>query len=210
MKKTFTGLFLCLLIMFMTSEGSADDIVRSRGFRVETDVYGQNEIYMDDAYVGMPLGRILMIRKDKEYCALKFTRFWTEKNDREGYATYEVYYKNDDTNDFLNKDVKYSEGKASILPPTGPIRPFLKQPGYPKVNCGPFRLHWGYGGRVAFFDNDEKELGIELAPTPWTSVSEINLNDPRLKWYSYDGKRRIIRIPVDQLWSAAGQKKINN
>jgi hypothetical protein len=45
-----------------------------------------------------------------------------------------------------------------------------------------------------------RDYGIELAPTPWTDIKELNIKDPRIKWYKYDEKRERVFIPIDKLW----------
>jgi hypothetical protein len=96
-----------------------------------------------------------------------------------------------------------SEGKAFSLPARGPFYPLIWQPGKPEVKCGSLNLLWGNKGFVCFFERKDKpgEYGIKLAPTPWTSISEVNVLDPRVKWYRYDEKqKKEINIPIDKLW----------
>jgi hypothetical protein len=203
MKKTISGLFICILLLFATAVCSAETLTDSYEQKRGVVPYGQNDVLIERCGVGMPLGRILLIHKDRQYCALKFTKFWTENNQTEKYATYESYYQNDGTGNLQNTNVKFSEGKASHLPLRRPYHPFLIQPGYTKVDCGFLRLQWNYKGYVTFFKgyDDDADQGIELSPTPWTNISEINVFDPRVKWYRYDESRiKEIKIPIDKIW----------
>ncbi len=161
-----------------------------------------NEVQIAFSGIEVPLGRILFVRKNLNYCSVKFTKYWTEKNDKEKYATYEVHYQKDGTGDFLNKNVIFSEGKASMLPPRGPFYPLKWQPGNPEVKCGSLRLLWAYKGIVCFFERGDSpgEYGIELAPTPWTNIFEVNIFDPRVRWYRYNESRTTENIPIDKLW----------
>lgn len=163
---------------------------------------GPNEVQIAFSGVDMPLGRILLIRKNSKYCAVKFTRFWTEKDGKEKFATYEVYYKEDGIGDFSNKNLKVIKEKASLLPPRGPFYPLKWQPGNPEIKCRSLRLAWDYKGFVCFFERRDSpgEYGIELAPTKWADISQVNVLDTRLKWYRYDTKRKRMNIPIDQLW----------
>jgi len=169
---------------------------------------GPNEVHLAFSGVEVPLGRMLLIRKHSEYCALKFTRCWTDKGEKEKYAAYEVYYQSDGTGDFFNKNVKFFEGKAFCLPWRGPFYPLKWQPGKPEVKCGSLNLLWEYKGFVCFFERSDEpgEYGIELAPTPWTDIKEVDIKDPRIKWYRYDAKRKNVNIPIDKLWEEAGKK----
>jgi hypothetical protein len=146
--------------------------------------------------------RVSIIHKDSRYCALKFTRFWTEKNGTERYATYESYYQGDGSGDFSRNSVTKSEGVASDLPLKGPFRPFIYQPGKSYVECGPSKLVWEYKTKVGFGPPNKGRgaFGFELAPTLWIHVSQVNVLDARLIWYRDDEKRKSVVIPVEKLW----------
>lgn len=202
MTKVMTSVLIATLIAIsVVGVGDTADMSNAKVFSKYV-LPGPDEVQLAFSGVEIPLGRMLLVRKDAEYCAVKFTRFWTEKGAKEQYATYEVYYQKDGSGNFLNKNVKFSQGKASTLPPRGPFYPLKWQPGKPEVKCGSLKLLWGYKGFVCFFErgNSPGEHGIELAPTPWTSVKEVNVFDPRVKWYRYDEKRERGSIPVDKLW----------
>jgi hypothetical protein len=154
--------------------------------------------------VKVPLNRILLVRAGANYCALKFTKFWTGKTDQDYFARYESCYQDDKTGDFSKTNVKYSENELEFPKPRG-IGRFAFSFGQKDILCGPVEL-LGFGkGTVYFFSSHQEEgdYGIELAPTKWTHLSQINVFDKRLKWYRYDSKRTNIEIAIDDLW--AGQ-----
>ncbi len=70
------------------------------------------------------------------------------------------------------------------------------------IKCGLFDIHWFGEGWISFYGENQKEgdYGIEMSPTKWTDISEVNVYDPRLKWYRYDPKRTNVEIPVEDLW----------
>jgi len=70
------------------------------------------------------------------------------------------------------------------------------------IECGSFKLFWSEKGWVYFFNSSQKQgdYGIELAPTRWTDISQVNVFDPRLKWFKYDESRETMIISVDELW----------
>ena len=166
-----------------------------------------NEVVVYDKGVQVPLGRILLIRKGSDCFALKFTRLWSQKNRSERFSAYEVYHQGDGTGDFLKKNVTMTEGKTSRLPLKGPFRPYIYQPGDIFVKCGPYKLILGYKTFVGFMPPDKGlgEYGFELAPTPWTDIKEVNVNDSRVKWYRYDEKREKVFINIDKLWQNEGR-----
>lgn len=162
-----------------------------------------NDIKIRPNAVIMPLERILLVRKDSEYCAVKFIKFWTGKTDKDKYAKYECYYQDDKKRDFSNKNIKFKEKelyfpKASFSLFGHPMFFGAKD----EIQCGSFELWWSYKGAVYFFDRyqSQGDYGIELAPTKWTDISEVNVLDSRLKWYKYNEKRKDKNISVDRLW----------
>ena len=163
---------------------------------------GENVIVSPNAII-MPLGKILLIRRDSHYGAIKFTKFWTGKTEDDLYATYESYYQDDKTGDFANKNVKFIKEELHSPKPSFSLfgHPFafgIKE----EIKCGPIRLWWVGRGTVCFFKRSQRQgdYGIELAPTKWTDISQVNVSDPRLKWYRYDANRKDVKIPLDQLW----------
>jgi hypothetical protein len=158
--------------------------------------------------VSVPVGRFLLIRRGKDYCAVRFTEFhrevgrampWSVPDDSQ-YAEYDWYYQGDGTGDFMTPNVESGHQKL-YQKPTRFFHPF-ESIGVNVVRCGPFHLRWDYPTQVGFHNTNRKEddVGNELAPTKWRDISEVNANHPRLKWYRYDEKREPLYIPIDQLW----------
>jgi hypothetical protein len=198
MKKSIDVITLCLIILFLM--GEMEMAASKNGEDVGSA--DQNVIVSPNAII-MPFGKILLIRKDSDYGAVKFIKFWTGKAEDDVYATYESYYQDDKTEDFTNKNVKFTKEELHSPKPSFSLfgHPFafsIKE----EIRCGPFRLWWSGRGTVYFFSRGQREgnYGLELAPTKWTDISQVNVSDPRLNWYRYDEKRRDIKIPVDQLW----------
>jgi hypothetical protein len=186
----------------------------------------EDEVAIHFSGVEIPLNRLLLIRKNSHYCALKFTRCWIETDEERAkdyeakmdlggetanrlkeasqrkYAMYVAFDQGDGSEAFSSRNVRLSKGTASWLPLQGPFRPFIHQPGEAYVKCGPFKLGWEYCTFVSFVPAGKSlgDSGFELAPTPWTSIEEVNAKDPRVKWYRYDEKRNRIFIPIDRLW----------
>ena len=216
MKKAMIILIFCALTTLVPAGSFADmyDYLEPKA----------NEVVIGGGCVEVPLGNILLIRKDIHYCALKFTQYWTEIDEKEKYApyeargvidagmareaytkkyaAYEVCYQADSSADFLRSNVVRSEHIASWLPMRGPFRPFIYQPGDSYVKCGPFRLVWRYKKRVCFIPSGKGlgDFGFELAPTPWSEISQVNVFDSRVRWYRYDEKRETAFISIDKLW----------
>jgi hypothetical protein len=203
MKKSANTITLCMIVLFLMGESGMT--APKNGQDVGSP--GPNIIIRPHAII-MPLGKILLIRRDSDYGSIKFTKFWTGKTEDDLYATYESYYPGDKTGDFTNKNAKFS--KEELHSP----KPSFSLFGHPfafgakkEIRCGPIKLWWTGRGTVYFFERYQREgdYGIEFAPTKWTDISQVNLSDPRLKWYRYDANRKDIKIPVDQLWEDRGR-----
>jgi hypothetical protein len=159
----------------------------------------------------MPLGKIVLVRKDSQYCAVKFTEAWTGETAFDHFASYESYYQGDGTGDLSKNNVQFTKDQLAWRRRVGLGR-LLTFPAGPQnleVKCGPMKLFWSSGGSIYFRGHAKKEddYGIELAPTKWTDISQVNVFDPRLMWYRYDGKRKDIYIPIDQLLENGEEQK---
>lgn len=200
--KKILGLVIFCAITSISSNGCAADMVPNPDAIPGYVPPGTDDVHIGPTGIEIPLGRILLIHSNSKYCALKFTKFWTEKEEKQKFATYEVYCQGDGSGDFGSKNVKFSEGKASLLMPRG-FGHYMFQPGNPVVKCESLRLRWDYKGFVSFVKGGKPagDYGIELAPTPWASIEEVNVLDPHLRWYRYDEGRRRVNIPIEQLWS---------
>lgn len=172
---------------------------------------GPDEVHIAEIGIIMPLEKILLVRKGLEYGAIKFTKVWSENTSEVGsifvargsdeYAIYESYYQGDSSGDFSKSNVQFKSDKLSFPKPRG-IGRLAFSFGNKEIKCGPIKLEWFGKGSVYFFREGQKEgdYGIELAPTKWTDITQVNVFDPRLKWYRYDDKRKRVNIPVDKLW----------
>lgn len=209
------------MALVMSSIPSGEGIASMRSLQPKA-----NEISIGRSCIEMPMGLMLLIRKNNNYCAMKFNRNWTAVDEKarkeyepyvnrgivdaesareayeKKYAAYTIYYQGDGGADFSKGNVIKSEHIASWLPLQGPFRPFIYQPGDAHIKCGPFKIGWEYKNAVCFIPSGKGlgDYGIELAPTPWTDIEEVNVFDPRVKWYRYDDKRKRVNIPIDQLW----------
>jgi hypothetical protein len=160
----------------------------------------------------MSLGRVLLIRKDSQYCAVKFTEAWTGETEFDFWSNYESHYQGDGTGDFSNENVQFTKGQLITRKLVGLGKMFSFPAGRQnkEIKCGPIKLFW-HKGWVYFYDvgrpNAADSIINEMAPTKWTDISQVNVFDPRLKWYRNDGYRKDVYIPTDQLWEDEKDKK---
>ncbi|MDI6784611.1 MAG: hypothetical protein QME64_11030 [bacterium] len=190
---------------------------------VNYDIFpGPNSVIIAGSGISIPIKRIILLRKKAQYGAVKFTKFWTKdiknsfytffvgKNAQDVYTTYESYYQEDGSGDFSKKNIKVRKGILSYKPRPGfPPHPLILGNSY--VRCGQFKLLWYGTDTTAFLffceDYDKIDYELELAPTKWTNISEVDVFNPRIKWYKYEGYRKNISIPIDKLWEDTTQKQ---
>lgn len=206
---------ICLIAYIQTEER---EVLAFYFYFGDAGAPGPNEVHIGNTAIVMPLEKILLVRKGAEYCAIKFTKFWTENTSEvstlfvaagsDEYAMYELYYQGDKTGDFSKKNVLFKKGKLSHTKPRG-IGRLAFSFGNDEIKCGSIKLQWSGEGSVHFYRVGQRmgDYGIELAPTKWTDISQVNVFDPRLKWYRYDENRKRVNIPIDKLWIDGENKK---
>jgi hypothetical protein len=195
----------CLFLMSMigqTAMGSNDE-----GILPEP-----NEVLISANSIGIPVGRFLLIRKENDYCAVRFTQNFTGKTEYDMHAEYESYYQGDKTGNFDSKSVCYRKEFVYYTKPSfsifgHPIRIGAKR----DIICGPMELWWSAGPNLTFVyynrhDQNQGDYGFELAPTPWTDIKEVNVYDKRIRWSRFVAKSKRLLIPIDKLWDNSEKK----
>ncbi|MFC1867173.1 hypothetical protein ACFL0H_03460 [Thermodesulfobacteriota bacterium] len=195
--KYFTIILLCYIISAQQANGEMM-VNREGEFLVPPK---SNDVVIAPNAIIMPLGRILLVRKSSKYCAIKFIKFWTGQTDEDMYAEYESYYKSDNLINWSNEDVEFRKGTLSAPKPRGLGR-FAFSFGNRNINCGFTKLQWSGKGSVYFYKEGWKQddYGIEIAPTIWTDILQVNIHDERIKWYRFDNNRKRVTKPVDKIW----------
>ena len=177
---------------------------------------GKNDVLIADTAIIMPVNKIVLARKDNQYCAIKIT----DKSYRIGrynkhhtaeYAHYVSYYQGDGTGVFAKGDVQVTKGELSnIYFPV--IGRFALKFGDDWIKCGPMKVSWNQGGVINFSaDNNYEAImnSVELTPTPWSDISMVNVYDPRIRWYKYGAVHKDIQIPVDELWKESKKHEVS-
>lgn len=166
-------------------------------------------VYVWSGSVSTPEGYFMLIRKENNACAVRFNKF-----DSSGSVSvpntnvyilnidvpYDYFYQADGTGDFKKKNVDSKHLKLSIKGASGSGAMVAADGNL--IKCGPLDLHWeGESQGVTMYQGSEPhDEGIELAPTRWRDINEININDPTIYWYGYDATRKLLKIPVEELW----------
>ena len=207
MKKLFIILF-CLIAYAQIEDKAAFALAAYFG---DVGPPRENEVHIGKTVVFMPLGRIMLVRKNQDYCAIKFTKWWSENpsskpsmfvaTGTDEYAVYESYCLKNKTGGFFENNIQVRKEKLSLTKPRG-IGRLAFSFGNSKVECGNIRLGWYGGGLVNYSEEvqNKRNYDTELAPTPWSDVKEVNVLDQRIKWFRYDESRKRVNIPIDNIW----------
>lgn len=159
--------------------------------------------------VGAPTGRMLLIRRGTQQCVVRFTAFHRDRDAKPAtafnsgaesfFAEYDWYHAvvvGDD-----QSIPRYERGHRTVaLQALAGIGRLAFQPADNEIHCGSFNLVWFYPVRVGFNGRDSvKDIGVELAPTKWSAIEQVNYKDPALRWFTKDEARKPMLIPVDKL-----------
>lgn len=172
----------------------------------------KDTIVISHGGVAPTLGRFLLVRRGADTCALRFTRFWREgrriaptwwtSGEDSAFAEYEWVHQADGSGDVRKPNVMAGRATLSHRPTYGlPVHGLQFRPSAGIARCGPFRLAWNYpdfvGVNAQVSATDDPN---ELAPTKWTSLSEVDSSDARLRWFRFDLNRARTETTVDKLW----------
>jgi hypothetical protein len=159
--------------------------------------------------VGAPVGHMLLIRHGTDKCVVRFTTFHRGHNAKpetsfnsgaESFSgEYDWFYAK--TPSRRDQEPVYEVGHRTVsLRASAGVGRLSFQTADNEIVCGPLKLAWFYPVRVGFNGRDSaRDIGIELAPTRWTTIEKVNFDDPALRWYKQDEARKPMLIPMDNL-----------
>ena len=201
-------LYIAAFVLLLTGSSQAADTG-------PTMAGGEQPVYLMPQGVGVPVGYFLLIRKGNGYCALKLTESKPGKDKHKWRAEYETYYQGDAADSFGAKPAAFRRKKLTDLDPFYIARMHRCTDGgcsvlnfekeNRQIDCGEFHLDWSGERNLIFFDEywpmkRKGRIRMEMAPTNWQNISDINVFDDRLKWYQYNDNRKETLTPVDNLW----------
>lgn len=171
-----------------------------------TPVMTQERLFKDGVgivsiCIVMPVGRVLLISRDNFMGAVKFLQ--NEERPDGIYSNYEYFEY--EKSGFR----KVREGKVLLKKPSSGKGIFFHHG--PNEMAGPplklknfslFAHAAGTDHATVYFSDarDKPDLKVRMAPTPWRDISEVNLTDPRIRWFAYDNKESRKVIPIDKFW----------
>jgi hypothetical protein len=195
----------------MLSAGSEEGEAGREKTEVEVRAFDAAEV--GHMAVSAPIGRFILIRKGTAVCAVRFTSFRRDydqkpagvfsSGDEHKYAEYDWYFQGDGSGDFTVPNVTSGHGSLRDAPSFGLGHYSVKLSATLYVTCGPLKVSWGYPNALVFSTYQpglRTDYDLELAPTKAADVREIDLKNPGLTWYRLGTQRGAPRfIPLEQL-----------
>ncbi len=165
---------------------------RIQGPAADHVVVGQSEICM-------PTGVFLLVRREQAYGAIRFTAFQQGNTGGTGSATYEAYYQDDGSGSFVKPNAERYAGRLVQKPLAGIGRLAFARGNF-KLRVGRFKFEWHFRGCVSMYpyNKEEADYGYEFAPTAARAVVQLDVRDPRMRWFRYEWNRKVT-LSVDDL-----------
>jgi len=186
--------FVCSIIMMSTLVFS-------------NEIPDGKDAFVSENSVNIPVGRILLAKHNIEYCAvLLVSSRWS---DEESYATYKSYYVPDSAISFTDFRVKPREDEVYEKQPLRIIGRLAAARSQNKIFCEKIKLKWSGAPHNSGWIYLDEEKTLELAPTKWLNIRDVNIMDKNLKWFKYGDsihydvsqkvftlKREYVKVPL--------------
>jgi hypothetical protein len=196
------------IAVFGMSAAAASTVEDIRG---DGEVHAESYAIVRFASVSPQLGRILLIKDSSgQLCAIRFSRF-NRKHDaqpgdafRSGAETFEADYDWFALADLEGREVRTVEsGHATVRrSETYGVGRLVLPSVSARMKCGAAEgLSWFYPLSVSMMlGAEQRDYGIQMAPTAWKGIHEVRLSDPRLRWYRFDATgQRALHVPLSEL-----------
>ncbi|OGL45191.1 MAG: hypothetical protein A2149_00195 [Candidatus Schekmanbacteria bacterium RBG_16_38_11] len=141
--------------------------------------------------VFVPIGKCIILKKGNQYGVIKFILAEEKK------AIYEWAY-NINPNGFFSQQHSLF-GKSKLKNFFIPIWGGGIQLGNMYIKCGEIIMGWSSKSWVSLSNYEGRDSGIEVSPTGWSSLEDVNVFNKKLKWYKFDSSRKEKIIPIENL-----------
>lgn len=200
------GLGVSCLIAMNLAVGTGTGVGQSDALDRTLDTLKSNAI-VDAASVAVPAGRIVLVRSSSMHCAIRFDSFRRghdakpgtifNSGDESRFSEADIYEWPRGEGDFYYGKARVKHVKLSELPLVGILK--VAAGGGSSIKCTGSRLDWSFPSWMSFIEVGSADRMIEIAPTAWTDLAQIDLANPRLKWFRYEASRERTLIPVAEL-----------
>lgn len=211
-------IFILMVKALLSRSAIADQRDDESGkFRADRETYLENSETKSRTHgtvyataVGAPIGRLLLMRKGSELCAIRFTEYHRggdgkpttmfHAGDETLYAEYDWFELGNSAALGQKENAASGHEKLVRKPIVGFGHLRIKR-GEFYVKCGSLSAEWVYPNEVSLIEpyGVGPSNGIDLAPTQWCEIQQVDRNAPSLVWYKYDDNRRELYLPLGQL-----------
>lgn len=152
--------------------------------------------------IELPIGAILLVRRNNQLGAIHLTRISADSTEWLGDSAYESWFQSD-SSQFLSETSRQT-GNLHLRPSKGPGRGmYIYKPGPYRARIGKWLFGFDGPNKMVMTDHssvkgDYGDRGFQFAPTSACSLSELNIHDPRLRWFRYDHGASVI-LPLAEL-----------
>jgi hypothetical protein len=187
MLKRLSAGFTVLIIAACSSYPPADEKPMFEGMcKLRRDPYSTALIH--SRAIAAPVGKFALLRKDASMCAVRITSFHCAHG-AIPFAEYDWHFLSREDGNFTSAEVQSGHAILSLRQNVG-IGRFSFQRGSPNIRCGSIVVGWGYPSSLSLIvvNNDGMHWnGIEIAPTAWSDITQVDTRNPKLKWYRHPG-----------------------
>jgi hypothetical protein len=199
---------LCLAGLILNASAQSDVVADGNPYQ-KWELLARDHAYVTPLSVSAPLGRLVLIRFRDTLCAIRFDAFHRGGDEKPPTAS----NSGEETRFATAEQLRLVRSEATwrildrkmVNLVSGPVVGLGRlgfQKGRIGLHCGESKLEWTYPNNVSLGSYTQpaaKRVLVDIAPTAWSEVSEINLNDDKLLWYRYDESRKDTLIPINEL-----------
>jgi hypothetical protein len=199
---------LCLAGLILNASAKSD-VVTDRNPYLKWELLARDHAYVTPLSVSAPLGRLVLIRYRDTLCAIRFNDFHRGSDEKPPTK----FNSGEETRFATAEQLRLVRSEATwrildrktVNLVSGPVVGLGRvgfQKGRINLHCGSAKFEWTYPNNVSlgsYTQPTTKRVLVEIAPTAWTEVSEIDLSNEKLRWYRYDEGRKDTLIPIEEL-----------
>jgi len=159
-------------------------------------------------YISVPLNNFVLLKSQVGICAIKFRSYIRDHDATPGsmfhsgsetfHAEYDWFYQTIGHNRFNKNSLISGQGKVKRSATIGIGRLILPSTSA-RITCGDIKIGWNYPTYLPMYSGNNRNNSISVAPTGWSEINKVKIDDNRLSWYSYLDSRDTIYIPKETL-----------
>jgi hypothetical protein len=197
-----------LLGVFLNASAQSQGVTDSNPHS-KWELLARDHAYVTPLSVSSPLNRLPLVRHADTVCAIRFSAFHRGGDEKaptafnSGEET--LFATAEETQFEISESTPRILQRKTVNLVRGPIVGLGRlgfQKGRIGLRCGDAKLEWTYPNNVSLGSYTQpaaKRAQVEMAPTAWSEVSQVDLNDKKLHWYRYDESRKDKLIPMEEL-----------